>query len=458
MSSSSAEHRPPNTSLKKSASSTQFVSAPRPERTELPASPEIISALDVLILFLAKWFLLVDAGNGLLLKLAGLTLPLSAVYKSALLGLLLLALFRQQVRTVVWPLAVLLLLLPGPLYSLWLTGNQAGFVYDAGMMLKLISPLLAALYFFDLTRRAPAFAGRALHQVFLFSLVILLLNLLAGRLGFGFEAYLPNDYLPDLNLGTKGFFKATNELSALLLLLSGYLLACYWPKDKFKFVLVSAVSLFCASSMLTKTGIGGVLLLMIFIPLLQEKARWQAYRTPLLLGTVTLMLCALVLLWQLPLLLSTLGIGQKLQLVYQQQGLLGVLLSSRDLYVLENWQLSASYFSDWHRLAGIGVTGLELYTSKSLAEIDPADLVIWYGMVGLAFFLLWFAALFRLSFDSYRRAPTSVAAGVLVINLLLLLVACLAGHTLTSGMLWIPWGMLNGAWLLWQSRPQEVSA
>jgi hypothetical protein len=416
------------------------------------------AVLDLLILFMAKWYLLVDAGNGVLLQLFGQSVPMSAAYKSLLLLLITGALLRHQVRGLILPLLLLLLMLLGPFYSLLQSGNSAGFSYDAGMLLKIMSPLLAALYFYNLVQRDPIQARHALHQIMVFSFGILLLNLLLGRLGYGFEAYLPNDYLPDQNLGTKGFFKATNELSALLLVLSGYLFASYWPQAKLKFALVLGLSLFCASSMLTKTGIGGVLLLAVLIPLLQSKQYWQRYSRAIAVSALLLTLFAILLLWQLPVILETLGIGQKLLWVYQQQGLLGVILSSRDQYAVQNWQLAAAYFQHWHLLAGIGVTGLELYTSKPLAELDPVDLFIWYGGFGLGFFVLWFGFVLSQSYRSYQKHPASMMAGVLTVNALLLLVACMAGHVLTSGMLWIPWGMLNGAYLLWlQQTPEQVS-
>lgn len=413
------------------------------------------AVLDLLILLLAKWYLLIDAGNGVLLQLFGQSVPLSAAYKSVLLLLITGALLVHQVRGLIVPLVILLLMLAGPFYSLLQNGNSAGFSYDAGMVLKILSPLFAAMYFFNLVQRAPQQARHALHQIMLFSFSILCLNLLLGRLGYGFEAYLPNDYLPDQNLGTKGFFKATNELSALLLVLSGYLFGHYWPQAKIKFALVLGLSLFCASSMLTKTGIAGVMLLAVFIPLLQSKQYWQAYSRWIGLTLLLLVASAVLCLWQLPFILETLGVGQKLLWVYQQQGLLGVILSSRDQYAAQNWQLATEYFSHWHVLMGIGVTGLELYTSKPLAELDPVDLLLWYGGFGAGYFVLWFGFILSQSYQRYLQAPVSIAAAVLTINAVLLLVASMAGHVLTSGMLWIPWGMLNGAIALWMSPDAE---
>ncbi len=407
-----------------------------------------VHLLDHAIIFMAKWYLLIDALNGFLLQQLGQGMPLSVGYKALLLLLIFLSLLKER-RAHLWfiPLAVCTLLI-GPFYSFLLTGHQAGFHYDISMVVKLLSPVLAAIYFYHLTQRAEQFARQALAQVFLIAFLILLSNILLGQFGYGFTAYQPNDYLPDQNLGTKGFFRATNELSALLLLLTGFLLAYYWPSQKLKFFAVLIAALFCAHSMLTKTAMGGVLLLAVLIPLLQSKAYWQRFSGLIKIGLGLSVLVLGLVIWQLPILLEVLPLSAKLRFTYQQQGILGLVLSSRDLFVLENWRLSELYFTDWHRLFGVGYTAMDTYSGKPLTEIDPADLVLWFGLPGLAWFCWFFVGNLRLAWFAWSQNPSSLAAGVLAVNFILLIVASMAGHVLTSGMLWIPWGMLNGALLL----------
>jgi ABC-type amino acid transport system permease subunit len=98
---------------------------------------------------------------------------------------------------------------------------------------------------------------------------------------------------------------------------------------------------------------------------------------------------------------------------------------------------------------------MDLYSGKPLTEIDPADLAIWFGLPGLVWFCWFFLGNLRMAWLSWRLKPAGLAAGVLAINALLLVVASMAGHVLTSGMLWIPWGMLNGA--LYLSLTQQES-
>jgi hypothetical protein len=416
-----------------------------------------VRTLDLLILMLVKTYLLIDALQGFLQQQLALNLPLSAGYKSALMLLMLLSCGLTMGRRIALLPALLLLLLLGPVWSFFSLGHSPGLSYDIGMALKLVAPLLAAWYCYGLCQRDAALARQNLHQLMWIGFVIIVINLVLGRLGFGLSAYLPSDYFPDQLLGSKGFFKATNELSALLLVFSAYLFAWYWPRQKIIFAAVLGLSIFCSSTLLTKTGNAGVLLLAIFIPLLQARAHWLPYRRLIQLALLVGVSVLLLLAWQLSAVLPYLPLSEKQQLVLAQQGAIGIVLSNRDLFVTENWFYVARYFPDWQQLIGVGNAGLALYSSKPLAEIDPADLFIWFGVAGLGWYALWFAGVIRLALQAWRQAPQSVAAGVLLLNLLLLVVASMAGHVLTSGMLWIPWGMLNGAFLLWQTAADTAS-
>ena len=58
----------------------------------------------------------------------------------------------------------------------------------------------------------------------------------------------------------------------------------------------------------------------------------------------------------------------KLNFVYQQRGISGILLSSRDYYAGRIWQSTAEHYSDWQRLLGVGQGGVALYLQKYFAS------------------------------------------------------------------------------------------
>ena len=114
--------------------------------------------------------------------------------------------------------------------------------------------------------------------------------------------------------------------------------------------------------MLTKTGLLGTVILVLMIPLMPWFIRLNWTRLAIA-GALLLALAGLVI-WQAPLLLSQLGLAEKIQHIYQQQGVLGVLLSSRDKYAAEIWQVVSFYYSDVHRLFGVGLIGVSEHLWK----------------------------------------------------------------------------------------------
>ncbi|MDR7119521.1 O-antigen ligase family protein [Rheinheimera soli] len=410
----------------------------------LSACFQQVLPLDKLILLLCSCYLLIDACNGFLLNQFGRSFGLSALYKLLILTLMLTCLSLRTAKAFLLFPALFVLLVPGPFYSwLQLGGSLAA---DMGLMLKLISPFIAFYYLLSLAQLDKAFALQSMHRVFIVNYLIILVNFVFGALGYGYTSYLPQAHLTQVDLGSKGFFNAANELSVVLLVLSAWLLQYYWRQQKLIFLAVAASSLWCASLMLTKTGLLGTIILVLLIPLMPVLLRLNWSRLALLI--LLLMVTVSILIWQAPLLLTHLGLAEKLQHIYQQQGLLGVLLSNRDKYAAEIWQMASFYYSDSHRFFGIGLIGVSEHLWKYWAESDPFDLLIFYGVAGLMFFLWIFTGFIAQNLKLCRLFSSELAATLVLLNLLLLFVSCIAGHVISSGMLWPVWGFINAAALI----------
>lgn len=395
---------------------------------------------DKLLCWLIPVFLLVDCINGALLQLHGASYGLSMFYKLLLLLLMTLALLVQQPKIVQGLLLLLLLMLLGPALQ-WSVLAQRWWLDDIQLSIKALSPLLAFAYLLSLQQRLPEQA-RSLFKFTLFiSALVLLLNTVAGLAGFGFTAYQPLDGVAQSFLGIKGFFYSTNELSAVLLVLSCALLVLCWPQYTLAYWVISVIALAIAVLLLTKTGLFGVMLLVLLIPLLMQPADfWQRQRKLLYWLLLTTGLGLVVVVFNGESLLKLLGIYDKLNFVYQQRGISGILLSSRDYYAGRIWQTSAEYYTDLERILGVGQGGVALYLKKYFAELDWFDLLVFYGIAGLLAFALCFAVFFR---RSWKLRASGAGRSLLLLNLLLLLVSSLAGHILTSGMLWLPWALCN---------------
>ena len=410
---------------------------------------------------LVPWFLLVDAISGGLLQLSGSSFGVAVAYKLGLLLLMTMALCCYRPRWLYLLLALPLLLL-GPALQ-WLalfsgselSGSEpaiaARFIQaDLQLALKIISPLLALAYLYDLQQRLPEQAWRLCRNSLFFAAAVLLVNTLLGLCGLGFNAYQPLEGVAQSFLGIKGFFYSTNELSAVLLILTTALLATTWAQHKLWYLLISLSSLLVALLLLTKTGVFGVLILTLGIALLQlQPGYFLRYKRGLQLMAL-LLSAALLLLWlNAEAVLRLLGMYDKLQFVYQQRGISGILLSSRDYYAGRIWQLMAEQYSGIERALGVGQGGVALHLKKYFAELDWFDLLIFHGIAGLAMYLLVFSGFFALA---WQQRHNGVARSLLLLNLLLLLVSALAGHILTSGMVWLPWALCS-VYLIGRPRP-----
>ena len=116
-------------------------------------------------------------------------------------------------------------------------------------------------------------------------------------------------------------------------------------------------------------------------------------------------------------LLKLLGIYDKLNFVYQQRGISGILLSSRDYYAGRIWQTTAEHYTDWQRMLGVGQGGVALYLKKYFAELDWFDLLVFHGLAGVLAFVLCFAVFFR---SSWKHRASGAGRSLLLLNLLLL--------------------------------------
>lgn len=412
-------------------------------------------ALDRLLCRLIPWFLLIDCLNGALLQTLGSSYGLAAGYKLILLLLMALSLTLQQPRWLLLIVVSWLALLIGPMLQ-WPALQARWALADLQLTLKLLSPLLALGYLYALAQRSFTQAAKLLKHSLLVSSLVLLLNALAGIAGFGFTAYQPLEGVAQSFLGIKGFFYSTNELSAVLLVLTAALLCLSWQHKRY-YALVSGCALLLALSLLTKTGLFGVILLVLLVPLLlQQRDFWQAKRKLLGLLVLAVVLVLLLVIFNGEALLKLLGIYDKLSFVYQQRGISGIVLSSRDYYAGRIWQLSSEQYSMLERLLGVGQGGVALYLKKYFAELDWFDLLVFYGIAGMSLFVVVFAVFIR---HSWRLCNSGAGRVLLLLNLLLLVVSSLAGHILTSGMLWLPWALCNALLVqLYQAEYDERSA
>lgn len=407
---------------------------------------QLQTGIDRLLYWLIPLYLLFDMLNGALLQRVGHSFAIAVLYKGSLLLLMAAGLLLVKPRFAVGFALVAVAMLIGPT----LVATQLGFKFwlsDVQLVIKLLAPLLAFSYLYQWRQRNALITVTLLHRTFLISYGVIIINLLLGLAGFGYQAYQPLDNVAQSFLGIKGYFYSTNELSALLLLLNSYVLWHVWQKSRALYLLISALSLFAAVLLLTKTGLFGTALLVSSTPLLfmQRSQDHKARGRKLMIGGITaVVLIVFALYFYAEPLLRWLGVYDKLQFVYQQRGITGILLSSRDFYAERIWQLTHENFDALQRLLGVGQGGIAYFFKKYFAELDLFDVIIFFGIAGGGVYIATFCCFL---YTGWCHRQYSLGRVLVLVNSLLFFVSLLAGHVMTSGMLWLPWALLNVAML-----------
>lgn len=400
-------------------------------------------------------FLLIDWLNGALLHYAGSSLALAAIYKLVVLVLMSLVLAAYQPKWLLTLLSLLLFMLLGPSLH-WSQLHSSWVMADVQLAVKAISPLLALSYLSQLVQRNTALARQIMWRSFILSVAVLLVNFLLGALGVGATAYQPLDGVAQSFLGFKGLFYSTNELSAVLLLISSMLLYFSWQRQLGWYLLSSVTVLAMALSLLTKTGILGIILLIVSVPLLLQPATFWQERRKFVMGVLLGFAVLLILLiLNIEPLLRSLGIYDKLSFVYQQRGFSGIVLSSRDFYASRIWQNVAEHYTAFEQYFGVGQGGVAILLKKYIAELDWFDLFTFFGLAGAAVYLLTFCVFVHYS---WQLRTLGVGRLLILVNLLMLLVSTMAGHILSSGMVWLPWALANALLMTLSRSVHERSA
>ena len=384
--------------------------------------------------------LIVDSINGFFLLGLGIDPKLSAGYKLLLLVLVLFQIGAHSVRALAALLACIVILLIGPMFSLIKTLDAGAFINDFITVLKVTTAFIIFVYCVLICRHWPDLVQKYGKWCCHLSFTVLSLNLILGVLGFGFSSYGKSD---EGGIGVKGFFYAGNEVSGVFILFFGTALHLLWQKSKYGYFLFAPFVLLAGLLIATKSAMLSAAVLIFAIPLFNERNRllnltWLKVKMmlPILLVGVVL---ALVL---VPLLEAT-GLWERFVWFYQKKGIIGIIMSGRDEYVINAMAAFQQYASMSEVLFGFGRGGLGLITKDSM-EIDPIDMYFWFGIAGGFLFLFLFTLFIRTSYLATASKNSVWGPSVLVINFVLFGVSIIAGHILTSGMLAPFIGLLNG--------------
>jgi len=380
-------------------------------------------------------YLAVDSLNGFMMLGLGVDASLSALYKSVLLTILLMYLSVFLPRRLLFLLTAICVLSLGEIVSIFLLdtdGNKISFLFQH--ILKVLTPLILLFFLIDRSKKDRLFFTRILTVIQINGLVFLC-NMLAGVFGFGFSTYGQGG---ENTIGSKGYFYAGNEISALLVVFCAFYLARAYLNNKFYYILLSILSIGIGLLVSTKTSMLAVVLLVFLVPVLYEGRRlFLLNNIPSIVFVLTLLIISVQAFVIFEAFMNA-PVYSRFLFFFEKHGLAGLLLSGRDTFLTELWLLFSQKDLFLGFLFGHGVSYYAEFAKYSV-EMDFFDMFFWHGLLGIFILLIVFVHLSYKSWVNFSDNAYPFARVILVTNMMLLAISNFSGHIFTSGMLAFIW-------------------
>ncbi|MGO2357480.1 O-antigen ligase family protein [Mesonia sp.] len=389
--------------------------------------------LDKSIIYLMLFLLPIDMVNGFLLT-NNIILPISIsqAFKMLIVLLIFLNLAKYPKQFFLSIFIILVLMVPS-FFQLFKNLDFSLLMNDLIKITKYVIPIFAFLFFRNYLKKN---TSRLVFKLVNFSYFILVINILLKHLGIGYPMYSFGD------IGSKGFFYAGNEISALLLILSSIVSFNIWNQNKYVYVLIALLNVIVALTISSKTSVFGIILLHILIPI--KRPTLQKINVRLFLNAFIIVLIALPPLvyfsWSY---VKATSIYNRLAYFYDKFDFFTFLLSNRNVFLKDSFKVYLEDYSFLEKIIGVGQSTYEQMNDFKLVEIDIADIFFTYSFIGLFLFIttllfvLLQAYLFSKNAEKYPYANL-----VLLMLFFLFIISTTAGHVFSSGMAGIFIGLL----------------
>lgn len=367
----------------------------------------------------------VDMINGILLK-NNLILPISIgqFYKLLILFTLFFR-FLLTLRLLIASFLITLCLLLPSLFQL-LTESSDSFLFaDLVKISKYLTPFFCFLFFVEFIKKKDESAHLKLIKLIRFSYMILVVNIFVKYIGLGYPAYEHGD------IGSKGFFFAGNEISALLIILSSILAFTIWEKgNKKQYYLFLALNLLAGLTISSKTAILGIILIFFAIPF--QKRSFKINKLLLLVTSSIVFLPILFLLsWKF---IQNSALILRIQYFYEKLDLWTFILSSRNIYLKNAFENYLYEYNTVEKIIGVGKTKYELLNDFKVVEMDVVDIFFTYGFLGLFIFIIIITFLLVQARRFSMKSEYLYGSFIFLMVIILLIISTLAGHVFGSGM------------------------
>jgi len=389
--------------------------------------------LDNFIVLLMFALLPVDMVNGILLK-NNINLPISIgqFYKFFIISFLFCR-FLFTLRLLLLSLLVSLLLLTPSIYQLTIDFDKTPLFSELIKISKYLTPFFCFLFFVELIKNRKEYAYSKLMQLVRFSYRVLVINIFIKYLGLGYPAYEHG------NIGSKGFFYAGNELSALLIVLSAILGFKMWTLEKKKkYYLFLVLNLLAGLTISSKTAILGIILVFFTIPFLDKSFNIKKFAAL----TVSILLFLPLVFFASWKFIENSALILRIRFFYDKLDFWTFVLSGRNTFFENSYKTYSENYSLLEKIIGVGRAKYELLNNNKIVEMDIIDIFFSYGVLGILIFVAMFVFLILQSKRFINTSNYPYSRLVLLMIIILMIISTIAGHVFGAGMSAIFIGLL----------------
>ena len=386
-----------------------------------------LKTLDSYILLIMFLLLPIDMLNGIFLK-NGIVLPLS-IGQFFKIIILLFVLVRLSIKPakLIFVFASFSLLLAPTFYQLYMGNKGVSLLFDIIKISKYITPLVCFMFFVDVIKNDHQKNINLIFKLVNFSYLILIGNIFLKYIGLGYPMYEFG------KIGSKGFFYAGNEISALLIILSSIIAYRLWMNNsKLKYFLFLLLNIVVGVTVSSKTGIFGIIIVFLLIPIRGSFIKINIKKLLIIVSSVFVIIPSIIIYYWDYILKSTIFI--RLNYFWNKFDILTFLLSNRNNFFNDAFDIYKENYNLFEKTIGVGQSRYEYLNNNITVEIDIIDIFFSLGFIGLILFLLFNIYLFIQSIN-FKRTQINIYSGfVFLMGFILFIISTTAGHVYSSGM------------------------
>lgn len=380
-----------------------------------------------ILFYLILLCILVDSISGFFLLSIGFDTKLSLLFKLLILLLALFYIAKSSLQAIFFIFGCLIWLFFVVITNLFLH-SSISLTIDFTLAFKILAFPILFSYAFFLQKNIGSNYFSYVNAVLLFGYFVVVLNVVSGYFGLGYRTYESSQ------VGFKGYFFAGNELSAVFMVFSTYVIQRAVVQSGILFLSLTLLNIFVGFSIGTKSGMIYSILSPLAIYLIYNRNNFSKLILSILVFFVTIFIVYFYFYSHVVEFNSI----EKIAFNLTSGGVYRLFFSGRDEWLLTIINDFPDDHWVYHYIFGYGSEFIENSIGKGIVEIDPVDIYLLFGVLPLLAFMTFsiFSILIPFWCINGVHAP-----GILVLNIALFLFAIIAGHVWTSGMLPFAWAM-----------------